>query len=174
MSLPNSASSRLLPERKPSPTPTSRSKDPTPHAMPNMVRNERNLCAHRLRKICPKMSVTLRITRTSKISLGARLKLGQQMPDVRLDRLLRQEQPDADLAVHQAVGDQLEHLDLPHRRLLLELAKRGAERDHLGLAGLAAGCGGVEATLMVAIAGENLLALGGVHARAIGGPRLPL
>src|SRR5260370_36094911 len=61
MCLPKSASTRLLPERKPSPTPTSRSKDPTPHAMPNMVRNERNLCAHRLRKICPKISVTLRI-----------------------------------------------------------------------------------------------------------------
>src|SRR5882724_1084605 len=61
MSLPNSASSRLFPERKPSPTPTSNNKDPTPQAIPNMVRNERSLCAHRLRKICPKMSNTVRI-----------------------------------------------------------------------------------------------------------------
>src|SRR5579863_5070995 len=61
MSLPNSANSRLLPERKPSPTPTSSSNDPTPQAIPNMVRNERSLCAQRLRKICAKMSETVRI-----------------------------------------------------------------------------------------------------------------
>src|SRR5579872_3849095 len=61
MFLPNSANSRLLPERKPSPTPTSSNSDPTPQAIPNMVRNERSLCAHKLRKICPKMSKTVRI-----------------------------------------------------------------------------------------------------------------
>src|SRR5256885_3129627 len=61
MSLPNSAISRLLPERKPSPTPTSSNRDPTPHAIPNMVRNERSLCAHRLRKICAKVSATARM-----------------------------------------------------------------------------------------------------------------
>src|SRR5579864_3973045 len=61
MFLPNSANSRLLPERKPSPTPTSSSNDPTPHAIPNMVRNERSLCAHKLRKICAKISETVRI-----------------------------------------------------------------------------------------------------------------
>ena len=61
MSLPNSANSRLLPERKPSPTPTSSSKDPTPQAIPNMVRIERSLCAQRLRKICAKMSNAERI-----------------------------------------------------------------------------------------------------------------
>src|SRR5579863_3024752 len=63
MSLPNSASSRLLPERNPSPTPTSSNRDPTPHAMPNIVRNERSLCAHRFLKICPKISITVRISR---------------------------------------------------------------------------------------------------------------
>src|SRR3984957_20846963 len=62
MSRPNSAISRLLPERKPSPTPTSNSNEPTPQAMPNMVRNERSLWAQRLRKICAKMSKTVRIT----------------------------------------------------------------------------------------------------------------
>src|SRR5437016_4482432 len=61
MSLPNSANSRLLPERKPSPTPTSSSKDPTPQAIPNMVRKERSLCTQRLRKICAKISRTIRI-----------------------------------------------------------------------------------------------------------------
>src|SRR5271157_4502870 len=61
MSLPNSASSRLLPDRKPSPTPTSSNRDPTPQAIPNMVRNERSLCAHKLRKICAKMSSSVRM-----------------------------------------------------------------------------------------------------------------
>ncbi|WP_325115893.1 hypothetical protein [Gaiella sp.] len=40
---------------------------------------------------------------------------------MRLDRLLRQEELLADLAVHEAVRDELEHLDLTRRRLLLEL-----------------------------------------------------
>src|ERR1700733_11166526 len=59
--LPNSANSRLLPERKPSPTPTKRSNEPTPQAIPNMVRKDRSLFAHRLRKICAKMSSTVRM-----------------------------------------------------------------------------------------------------------------
>ena len=49
------------------------------------------------------------------------LKLRQEMADVRLDRLLRQEELLADLAVDEAVRDELEHLDLTRRRLLLEL-----------------------------------------------------
>src|SRR5208282_4377349 len=61
MSLPYCAISRWLPERKPSPRPTSSSKEPTPQAMPNIVRNERNLCAQRVRKICAKMSRSIRI-----------------------------------------------------------------------------------------------------------------
>src|ERR1700680_3985650 len=61
MSLPYCASSRLFPERKPSPKPTSSSKEPTPQAMPNIVRNERSLCAQRVRKICAKMSRSIRI-----------------------------------------------------------------------------------------------------------------
>src|SRR5436190_5216698 len=58
---PNSARLRLFPERKPSPRPTSSSNDPTPQATPNMVRNERSLCAHRVRRTCPKMSRIIRI-----------------------------------------------------------------------------------------------------------------
>src|SRR5258706_16019896 len=61
MSLQYCANSRLFPERKPSPRPTSRSKDPTPQAMPNMVRNERSLCAQRVRKIWAKMSNSIRM-----------------------------------------------------------------------------------------------------------------
>ena len=78
----------------------------------------------------------------------SRLQLGEQVAHVRLHRLLRQEEPGADLAVHEAVRDQLQNLDLPHRRLLLELAEGAAERNHLGVAVLTPGRGRVEAALM--------------------------
>src|SRR6267378_2869799 len=61
MFLPKVSSWRRLPLRKPSPTPASSNNDPTPQAMPNMVRKERNLCAHRVRKVWPKMSRNMRI-----------------------------------------------------------------------------------------------------------------
>ena len=32
------------------------SNDPTPHAMPNMVKNERSLCAHKMLSTCPIVS----------------------------------------------------------------------------------------------------------------------
>ena len=56
------------------------------------------------------------------VGSAARLKLRQQMADVRLHRLLGEEESLADLAVHEPVGDELQDLDLPRRRLLLELA----------------------------------------------------
>ena len=52
----------------------------------------------------------------------SRLKLREQMAHVRLDRLLGEEEVLADLSVHEAVGDELEHLDLTRRGLLLELS----------------------------------------------------
>src|SRR3954454_4416803 len=58
---PNSARLRLFPERKPSPKPTSSSNDPTPQATPNIVRNERSLCAQRVRRTCPKISRIIRM-----------------------------------------------------------------------------------------------------------------
>src|SRR5437660_337958 len=61
MFLPKVSSWRRLPLRKPSPTPASSSSDPTPQAMPNMVRKERSLCAHRVRKVWVKMSRRVRI-----------------------------------------------------------------------------------------------------------------
>src|SRR5581483_7502328 len=61
ISRPNSAISRLFPERNPSPTPTNSSNEPTPQAMPNMVRNDRSLYAHRLRKICANRSSIARL-----------------------------------------------------------------------------------------------------------------
>src|SRR5579863_5054365 len=62
ISLPYCASSRLLPERKPSPSPTSSSREPTPQAMPNMVRNERSLCAQRVDNDCRTMSRRIRMS----------------------------------------------------------------------------------------------------------------
>src|SRR5215470_5694124 len=95
---------------------------------------------------------------------GAGLQLCQQVADVRLDRLLGEEEADADLAVHEAVGDQLEYLDLTRRRLLLELLQGAGERDDLGAAA-APFRDGVEASRMVDVAGQDLLALGSVHGR---------
>src|SRR5258708_36239211 len=62
MFLPKVSSWRRLPLRKPSPTPARRSSDPTPQAMPNMVRNERSLCAHSVRRVWLKMSSSMRIS----------------------------------------------------------------------------------------------------------------
>src|SRR5579862_2568493 len=58
----------------------------------------------------------------------AGLELGEQVPDVGLDRLLRQVEPLADLPVHEPVRDQLEHLDLAAGRLLLHLGARPRPR----------------------------------------------
>src|ERR1039458_3991172 len=58
--LPKVSSWRRLPLRNPSPTPARSKSDPTPQAMPNMVRNERSLCAHRVRKVWPKISRSVR------------------------------------------------------------------------------------------------------------------
>jgi hypothetical protein len=56
------------------------------------------------------------------VGSAARLKLRQEVANVRLDRFLREEETLADLPVDEAVGDELEDLDLARRRLLLELA----------------------------------------------------
>jgi hypothetical protein len=56
------------------------------------------------------------------VGSAARLKLGQEVADVRLDRLLRQVEALTDLAVDETIRNELEHFDLPGRRLLLELA----------------------------------------------------
>jgi hypothetical protein len=109
--------------------------------------------------------------------MGARtrLQLREQMPDVRLDRLLRQEEPLADLTVHEALRDQLQHLDLPHGGLLLQFPKRALERNHLAAGSRAPASGNLlEATRMIRVAGHDFLALSGVHAEGIGGTRYPL
>src|SRR6266446_3021774 len=59
---PSSSNCLRLPERKPSPKPTRSSKEPTPQAMPNMVRKDRSLCAHSVRRVWLEISKSRRIS----------------------------------------------------------------------------------------------------------------
>lgn len=104
------------------------------------------------------------------VGSAARLKLCEEVSDVRLHRLLGEEEPLADLAVDQPVGDELQDLDLASRRILFVLARgRRRERDHRsGAACAAAGSRRLEASAVIAVAIEDLLALGRVHAGRIG------
>ena len=56
----------------------------------------------------------------------AGLQLGEQMADMAFDRLLAQKEPEADLAVHEAVGNQLQNLDLAGRGILAAALVDGA------------------------------------------------
>ena len=109
------------------------------------------------------------------VRTGARLELREQVSHVRLHRFLGQEELLADLAVHEPVGDELQHLDLPPRRLLLELAKRALQRDHVSAAGTTTPRRDfLEAARMRQVTAEDLLALSGIHARSIGVCSYPL
>ncbi len=61
-SVPSSASPLRCPERKPSPSPTSSSSDATPHAMPNIVRNDLSLLAPIERNTCARILNNARMT----------------------------------------------------------------------------------------------------------------
>ena len=87
-----------------------------------------------------------------------------------LDRLFREEKALADLAVHETVRDELEHLDLTHRRLLLELTHRSDERNHLGVPVRPPCRSRLETATVVHIAVQDLLALSSVHDPDIGLP----
>src|SRR5262245_260415 len=110
------------------------------------------------------------------MSAAACLQLREQVANVRLDGLLREEEPLADLAVDQALGDQLQNLDLAHGGLLLQLTQGLRQRDDLGaLAGaLTPGRDLVELTGAGEITVQDVLALCSVHRQAsIGAPRTP-
>src|SRR5579862_2690291 len=97
------------------------------------------------------------------------------MPHMRLDRLLREEELLTDLPVHQAVGDELQHLDLARRRLLLELAERALKRNHVGTAGTTTPRRNfLEAARMRQVTAEDLLALSCIHDPCIGRLSRPL
>jgi hypothetical protein len=109
------------------------------------------------------------------MSPRAGLQLREQVAHVRLDRLLREEEANADLAVHQAIGDQLEHLDLARGRLLLELLQGAGERDNLGALVTAPLRNRVETAAVVHVSGQDLFPLGSIHGtRGIGLGTVPL
>jgi len=92
------------------------------------------------------------------------LELGEQVADVRFDGFFREIEPLSDLAVHETVGDELQDLDLAHRGLLLQLAKRGLKRDDLGVLLRAVPRSGlVEATGVVQVSAQDVFTLGSVH-----------
>jgi hypothetical protein len=91
-----------------------------------------------------------------------------------LDGLFAQEEPLADLAVDQALGDQLQNLDLAGRRLLLELAHRRRERDDLSARGPTTGSSCIEPTRVVDVPAQDSFPLGSVHEQVIVAPRGPL
>ena len=77
-----------------------------------------------------------------------------------------------DLAVDQTVRDQLKNLDLPRCRILPDFTRAGRrERDDRAMPPRATARGGcLESTAVIAVTVEDLLALGSVHASAIGAP----
>src|SRR5581483_9751578 len=99
----------------------------------------------------------------------AGLKLREEVAYVRLHRLLAQEESLADLAVDEAVGDELEHLDLAVRGLLL-VRSSGCGRKRDDLAAATAPLRGLllEAARVPDVTAQDLLTLGGVHDRDIG------
>ena len=88
-----------------------------------------------------------------------------------LDRLLGEEQALPDLAIHEPVGNELEHLDLAGRRFLLEFPKsrwRSEGDDRAGRLRATARRSRLEPAAVIAIPVEDLPPLRGVHGLGIG------
>src|SRR5450755_3778458 len=68
-SSPKLAKFLAVPARKPSPNPTRSSREPTPHAIPNIVRKERSLCVHMARNTSPKLRANRFMTEVTNIRL---------------------------------------------------------------------------------------------------------
>ncbi len=105
---------------------------------------------------------------------AACLQLGEEVPDMALHRLLRQEEAIADLAVHEPVGDELQDLDLAGGRILPAALGRRLEGNHFRDGGITARRHRLEASGVLAVPGQNLVALCSVHGRAIGVLLMPL
>ena len=97
------------------------------------------------------------------------------MANVALHGLLGEEEPVADLAVHETFGDELQDLDLPGRRSVLRLGCGRSPRVVRKFGGRGTASGQRREPLRVLpVTGEDLVALRGVHKPAIGGSRWPL
>ena len=104
-----------------------------------------------------------------RVGAAARLQLREEVPDVRFHRLFREVEAYADVAIDETVRDQLEDLDLAHRGFLLELSERRVERDHVRVLGTVPARGDLlEASRMVQVPAQNVLALSSVHVAGIG------
>jgi hypothetical protein len=85
-----------------------------------------------------------------------------------LHRLLREEEVDSDLAVHEAVRDELEDLDLARGRLLLQLLEGRLERDEPLDRGVTPRSHRLEPSGVLAVARQDLVAPVRVHNWGIG------
>ena len=104
------------------------------------------------------------------------LKLRQQVPDVRLDGLLREEETLADLSIDEAVRDELKNLDLSCRRILADLPRRRRrEGDHRTATRRATPRrSSLESPAVIAVPVQDLSALSSVHVSGIGAAGVPL
>src|SRR5436305_8080121 len=77
----------------------------------------RSSCSAAIRESRTSWSVNHRLAQGDRDRLGAGvgLQLREDVPDVALDRLLRDEEPLGDIAVREAVGQQLQDLALARR-----------------------------------------------------------
>ena len=93
-----------------------------------------------------------------------------------LDRLLREVETLADLAVDEPVRDELEHLDLASGGVLTELPRRRRREwdDRSVTTRATARRSRFETAAVIAVTVEDLLTLGGVHVSRIGLPVEPL
>jgi len=98
------------------------------------------------------------------------------MADVRLHGLFREEEPLADLAIDEAVRDQLEDFDLASCWILSDFAgRRRREGDDCPTAARAAPSRSrFEASAVVPVTVQDLPSLSGVHEFRIGVVHVPL
>jgi hypothetical protein len=88
-----------------------------------------------------------------------------------LDRLLREVQAVANLAVHETFGHELQNFDLTRRREMLRFGAGLPGRELRQVRSrVTASCDRLETTGVLAIPGQDLLALSCVHVVAIGAP----
>ena len=92
------------------------------------------------------------------------------MAYVGLHRFLAQEEAVADLAVREAVADELKDFDLARRRLLFERCRRDGDGNH-PQPGPAARRDRLEPVGMRPVAAQDLAARGCVHVQDIGRAR---
>ena len=108
------------------------------------------------------------------VGSGPGLELGEQVANVRLDRLLREEEAGTDLTVDEPVGNELKNFQLATRRLLLDAERRTEGNDLAAGRARATLRDFLEPSRVVDITAQDFLSLCGVHGFGIGLRRRPL